>query len=84
MAPGWCNGFHREWKGGSSCASTAATAEVIVVVAMAKKTEMMVRERKGGNHPDGRQRSLQAGRKKGRCAGDERSAHSVTLTGKPY
>lgn len=56
---------------------------MIVVVAMAKKTEM-VRERKGGNHPDGRQRSLQAGRGKGRCAGDERSAHSVTLTGKPY
>lgn len=84
VAPGWCNGFHREWKGGSPCASTTATAEVIVVVAMAKKTEMVVRERKGSNYPDGRQRSSQAGRRKGRRAEGERSAHSVTLTGKPY
>lgn len=45
VAPGWCNEFHRGWKGGSSSASaTAVTAAAEVVVAMAKETEMVDRE----------------------------------------
>lgn len=46
VAPGWCNEFHRGWKGGSSSASAAAvaTAAAEVVVAMAKETEMVDRE----------------------------------------
>lgn len=64
----------------------------MVVVAMAKKTKLVVRERgkeKGANHPDAMEDRGAAGRMGGkggggRARGGERSAHSVTLTGKPY
>lgn len=81
VAPGWCNEFRRGWKGGSSSASaTAVTAASEVVVAMAKETEMVDRERKGSSRPGGRRRSGRGQEGGGRAC----SAHSVTLTGKPY
>lgn len=80
VAPGWCNEFRRGWKGGSSSASAAAVTAAVaeVVVAMAKETEIVDRERKGRSRPGGRRKG---GRKGG---GRACSAHSVTLTGKPY
>jgi len=57
VAPGWCNEFRRGWKGGSSSISAAAvTAAAEVVVAMAKETEMVDRERKDSSRLGGRRK----------------------------
>jgi len=79
VAPGWCNEFRR---GGGREAALLPPRPVTAaeVVAMAKETEMVDRERKGSSHPGGRRKSGRGQEGGGRAC----SAHSVTLTGKPY
>lgn len=74
-------------EGSSSASATAAAAATEVVVAMAKETGMVDRERKGSSRPAGRRKSGPRGKgEEGAQEGGGRacSAHSVTLTGKPY
>lgn len=51
---------------------------------MAKETEMVDRERKGSSRPGGRRKSGRGGGGGKEGGGRACSAHSVTLTGKPY
>lgn len=69
-------GGGREGSSSASVAAETATAEVVV----AKETEMVDRERKGNSRPGRRRKSGREQEGGGRAC----SAHSVTLTGKPY
>lgn len=84
VAPGWCNGFHRGWKGGnSSCASLyGGGGGEIAVVAMAKKTEVVAdREKERGKeatHPTWRRQreTGQGGRRTGVEEANARVLHT--------